>query len=76
MTRRPCELSKFVPEPYDSFESYFIELTTTKKPGLKNIVHSDFLALFGLKPGTIAVKVKPKKSTVDLCFRGKSKTTS
>lgn len=58
-----------MPEPNTSFESYFIELTATKKPGLINIVHSDFPALFGLKPGTIAVKVKPKKSTADLSFR-------
>ena len=36
------------------------EFTRKRKHSLRNIVHSDFLALFEPKPGTIAAKIKPK----------------
>ena len=36
------------------------EFTIKRKQNLRNIVHSDFLALCGPKPGTTAGKVKPK----------------
>ena len=36
------------------------EFTRKRKIYLRNIVHSDILALCGPKPGTIAAKVKPK----------------
>ena len=36
------------------------EFTRKGKHNLRNIVHLDFLALCGPKPGTTAAKVKPK----------------
>ena len=36
------------------------EFTRIRKHNLRNIVHSDFLALCGPKPGTTSAKVKPK----------------
>ena len=44
------------------------EFTRKRKQNLRNIVHSDFLALCRPKPGTTAAKVKPKKSVVYLHF--------
>ena len=45
------------------FEPCFNRIFQKRKNNLRNIVHTDFLTLCGLKPGTTSAKTKPKKKT-------------
>ena len=50
-----------MPQHNKPFEPCFNRIFQKRKNNLRNIVHTDFLTLCGLKPGTTSAKTKPKK---------------